>query len=76
MPLSRKKQKHHSVSGLADLAQCLGVAEICACMEIDACQPVCDSTLTVCMRVRVRVVVGTHGCACGAVTNELCLIRG
>lgn len=49
-------------------------AEICACMEIDACQPVYDSTLTAC--IRVSVSAGTSKCVfvCRAVTNELCLI--
>lgn len=45
------KTKHQSIRGLGDLTRCLGVAEICACMEIDACQPVYDSTLTACMHV-------------------------
>lgn len=51
------KTKHQSISGLGGLTQSLGVAEICACMEIDACQPVYDSTLTMCMHVCCRVHV-------------------
>lgn len=31
--------------------QRLGVAQICALVEIDACQPIYDSTLTICMHV-------------------------
>lgn len=45
------KTKLQSIRGLGDLTQRLGAAEICASMEIDACQPVYDSTLTVCMHV-------------------------
>lgn len=44
---------------IGDLTQRLGVAEICACTEIDACQPVYDSTLTALM----------HVCLCRAHTN-------
>lgn len=51
------KTKHHSIRGLDDLTQCLRVAEICACMEIDACQPVYDSTLTACMHVCFCVLI-------------------
>lgn len=46
-----KTTKLQSIRGLGSLTYCLRVAEICASVEIDACQPIYDSTLTICMHV-------------------------
>lgn len=48
---------------MGDLTERLGLDEICSCMEIDACQPIYDSTLTVCIHVHVFLWAHTSVCA-------------